>query len=174
MVAGPSLGIALRPWPGLETLLDPLAQALAEFQPDVSLRAWALHPELDLAPCEDLARRIPGVQVQRQALEPAEWMALAGNTSAVLAMRLHALIFAAARGVSVVGLSYDPKVDALLERLGSHPAGRLGEALDIGEMRIALHTALTNDEAARANRKERAEQLRGLAARNVQRALELL
>jgi polysaccharide pyruvyl transferase CsaB len=174
IVAGPSLGIALRPWPGLETLLDPLAQVLSEFQPDVSLRAWALHPELDLAPCEELARRLPGVQVQRQTLEPAEWMALASDTTAVLAMRLHALIFAAARGVPVVGLSYDPKIDALLERLGSRPAGRLGEALDIGEMRTTLHTALANNEAARADRKHRAEQLRGLAARNVERALELL
>jgi polysaccharide pyruvyl transferase CsaB len=167
--AGPSLGIALRPWPGLETLLDPLAQVLSEFQRDISL-----HPKLDLVPCEELARRLPGVQVQRQALEPAEWMALADETSAVLAMRLHALIFAAARGVPVVGLSYDPKVDALLERLGSRPAGRLGEALDVVTMQTALHTVLTNDEAARANRKERAEQLRGLATRNVVRALELL
>lgn len=171
---GPSLGIALRPWPGLETLLDPLAEVLSEWKDQVSLHAWALHPELDMTPAEELARRLPAVTVQRQPLEPDEWMALAGETTAVLAMRLHALIFAAACAVPVVGLSYDPKVDALLERLGSHPICRVGQPPDLEAMRNALRSALEACETRRADREERARHLRELAARNVERALEVL
>lgn len=169
----PALGVSLRPWDRVERILDPLAEALSYFEGEVAMQAWPLQPDHDTAVCEALAARLPAVQVMRAQLSPSEWMALAGWTDVVIGMRLHALIFAAARAVPVVGISYDPKVDALLGRLRSRPVGTV-DALDAQALRAAINVALEEDERRRQDRELRAEHLRIQATRNVDRALELL
>ncbi len=61
-------------------------------------------------------------------LRPEELLAAIGQVDLLVGMRLHALIFAAARGVPMVGIEYDPKVTSLLGRLGQRSAGRAEEA----------------------------------------------
>lgn len=56
---------------------------------------------------------------------PRQTLAIVGRMDMVFGMRLHALIFAAAQGVPLVGLSYDPKVDGFLASLGRTPAADL-------------------------------------------------
>jgi polysaccharide pyruvyl transferase CsaB len=169
----PVIGISLRPWPGIEQLIPRLAETLKAFEGRAALQAWPLQPSHDLAVCEALAARYPEVRVMREDLTPAEWMALAGWTDLVVGMRLHSLIFAAARSVPIVGISYDPKVDALLARLRAAAAGTV-EKLDTEALREAIESALAFDERRRQDRELRAEHLRNQAMRNVDRALELL
>ncbi len=47
-----------------------------------------------------------------------ELMSVIAKAEVVIGMRLHTLIYAIAAGVPIAGLSYDPKVDALLECAG--------------------------------------------------------
>lgn len=173
----PSVAVALRHWPGVEALLDPLSEALGYIHGEAAIQAWALHREQDLPLAEALAARLPDVVVQREPFAPGEWLALAGWTSAVVGMRLHALIFAAARGVPVYGISYDPKVDALLERVRGRGAGSVSSPPDPAELGGALRTALETDAAAEARRRDRelrSEHLRVLALRNAEKAAALL
>jgi len=169
----PVVGVSLRPWPGVERLLPAVAEALAGLPAGVAVQLWPLFPEEDRPICTALAALLPEATVLNTPLAPGEWMSLAGWTDAVLAMRLHALIFGAARAVPVVGISYDPKVDALLARLHATPAGTT-HGLDPARLRVALAAALTADGAARRDREARADHLRAAAARNVEHALTLL
>ena len=51
-------------------------------------------------------------------LTAREFMALAALADRVFSMRLHGLICAMAMGTPMIGLSYDPKVDAFMEQAG--------------------------------------------------------
>lgn len=58
-------------------------------------------------------------------MAPEEVLGVIGRCEAVVGVRLHALIFAAATGVPLVGVEYDPKVAAFLDRLGLTPAATI-------------------------------------------------
>lgn len=94
---------------------------------------------------------------------PGELLALAGSFDLVLGMRLHSLLFAARMGVPPVGISYDPKVDALLAQVGLG-AATSAEQPDAG----ALAEALRDTWEKRAEIKPR---LDSVSAENRQKAL---
>jgi polysaccharide pyruvyl transferase WcaK-like protein len=77
-----------------------------------------MQPPDDLALAEEIASQAPDVEVVRAKLTARQTLSLLAGFDVVVAMRLHALIFAAIGRVPLVGVSYDPKVDGLLGELG--------------------------------------------------------
>jgi polysaccharide pyruvyl transferase CsaB len=53
-----------------------------------------------------------------KSLTASQFLALTAYADRVFSMRLHGLIFAMAMGVPMLGLSYDPKVDAFMAQAG--------------------------------------------------------
>jgi polysaccharide pyruvyl transferase CsaB len=59
-----------------------------------------------------------GHMIIEKNIPPLEMLSLIASLDLILAMRLHALIFAAICGVPFVGMPYDPKVSAFLRLMG--------------------------------------------------------
>lgn len=129
---GPVWAVCLRDWPRLHqpgapahAHLAPLALALAAAarQAGARLRFLPMQPAVDGPLAQALAAECgPDVMtevVPTEDMHPRRIMAAAGRCDLMIAMRLHALIFAAAQGVPCVALNYDPKVAALAKLIGA-------------------------------------------------------
>ena len=114
--------VSLRTWlhkstPDAEkTLLQAIRDAAQKH--NATLRFLAMQPARDRELMVSL-----GVQnheiLETENLHPRAIMALAGQCDLMIAMRLHALIFAVAQGVPCVAVSYDPKVASLAKLIGA-------------------------------------------------------
>lgn len=113
-------GVALRSWPGapdnsLPRLVGAL-RATANSQ-NATLRFLPMQPGPDNEILAGLVNA--GEILETRGASPGEILALAASFDLMIAMRLHALIFAASAGVPVVALNYDPKVASLATLLGA-------------------------------------------------------
>lgn len=160
------IGVALRPWPGLEASLPVLEQALREVAAKTG--AGLLLVPMQDATDESLARRF-AARLGQCALVGGvgtsfrERMALLGSCSAVVGMRLHAVLFAALSEIPGIALAYDPKVSAAAEALTwptfslplSEPASirqSLEHLLSLSDSTVAarLHRAVAAERARAA------------------------
>lgn len=101
--------------------------------------------------CRVLAHNTGGVVIE--GLSPAEVFTVVAGARLVCGMRLHTLIYAAASAVPVVGLSYDPKIDALFSELD---CPRVMSASQVDEQRLMefASAALCEDREAIAHKAE--------------------
>lgn len=127
--AGPLVGLVVRAWRGTRAALPALAEVGR-----IATERWGARPVIvpfrlpeDREVSHELAAVVPGAALLDRELPPRALMGLIGRLELLVAMRLHALIFAAAQAVPAVGLSYDPKVEALCTE-----AGQCWVALDSG------------------------------------------
>ena len=114
--------VSLRSWldastPNAETALLQAVRAAAAKE-NATLHFLAMQPERDGALMRSLGIAENEI-LATENLSPREIMALAGQCDLMIAMRLHALIFAAAQGVPCIAVSYDPKVTALAQLIGA-------------------------------------------------------
>ena len=171
------LGVTVRPWPGFEDKLSVFAQAI-----DYAYEKYKLLPvflpiegKLDVAAAKHVAAALE--KAPAAVLPPCPTselaIALSARMDVALSMRLHALIFAAARGVPLVGVVYDPKVNAFLDcvdqdlyaPLDQITVERLSALLEAAEAR-------TRDRAALAAKTARLVELERINREQAARLLE--
>lgn len=111
----------LRPWSGMERRLDAVRQAAAYVY-----RNWDLMPMfMCFEPSRDqniTNAAADGIQVPYKILTGEADCNIAcgviAQSQLVVAMRLHALVFACSQDVPMVGISYDPKVSGFMDYAG--------------------------------------------------------
>lgn len=147
VTADPTFALDPCPSEETHEILAGLGIGPAEDVVAVALREWPEGPRIEAAAVEaltDLADRLPArlllvpmqapndvlmasrisrtlgdrVAVLPGEYAPAQVMGVISACRMVVAMRLHALIFAASAGVPAIGISYDPKVESFLQAAG--------------------------------------------------------
>ena len=166
------LMLALRPWHGFDARIDDIVKA-AEYATEaygLTPILYCMEPNRDEASAKAVAEKLKGSYLLLPAGDNAqEILAMMRSVRLVVAMRLHALIFAAGQSVPMVGIVYDPKVSGFLDYLGQENYLPLDDCS--AEALIARI-----DAAMQSNRNpgENVARLRSLAAENAALAQELL
>ncbi|MEA3399903.1 MAG: polysaccharide pyruvyl transferase CsaB [Armatimonadota bacterium] len=162
-VGRPLTGIVMREWRGAYQALPALAAigraAIEQWQAGVVLLPFQVPADLEIT--HELASLLPHSAVVAEPLHPRALMAVIGQLEMVVAMRLHALVFAAAQAVPALGVAYDPKVAALC-RAAEQACAPLEERQRLAE--LAEETWRSRESQAEVRRR-RAVELRQRAAR---------
>ncbi|MHA6532697.1 polysaccharide pyruvyl transferase CsaB [Paenibacillus sp. BAC0078] len=128
-----TVGISVRFWEQSRKELDALAEGLLKAcaQSPLHLRFLPFHHPSDNEASRymmlKLEKEISGLggtlSICEDALHPQQMLREVGQCDVLIGMRLHSLIYAAGRRVPLIGISYDPKIDHFLERVGCQPIG---------------------------------------------------
>jgi len=166
-----------RPWEGMGAHLNDFAAAAVYAARKYGLTPvlLAMEPEKDLRVCEEIARiatkqaeiRCPVLVAKQDA---AAVVGLIQRSEAVLGMRLHAPILAAAQGLPFAAVSYDPKVAGFVEYFG------LGDCCTLAEASAARLCVMVDGmmQYSESELQAAARRMRTLAAANCEEVFRLL
>lgn len=128
----PVIGVSLRRWRSDGADLARAVEALVALsrRRPVRLRFLPFHTPSDTETSESVMERLRGrlgdgssAELAAPGDHPQQMLLEVSRCDALLGMRLHALIYAAGQRIPMLGLSYDPKIDQFLNRLGLTPIG---------------------------------------------------
>jgi len=145
------VGVSVRFWRSDRADLDRAAAALEALvgRCAVRLRFLPFHHGAD----EDASRYVmerlacSGVPAELAPAhdDPQQMLREVSRCALLIGMRLHSLIYAANQSVPLLGISYDPKIDQFLQRLGQRAVGTT-ESLDPDYMAQQASEILRNPE----------------------------
>ncbi|GAB7388739.1 polysaccharide pyruvyl transferase CsaB [Bacillaceae bacterium] len=132
------------------------------------------HHPADREASREIAALLKGkAHILERAYTPAQLLDIVSAGKAMVGMRLHALIFAAARAIPCIGVSYDPKIDAFLRQLNDEPAGRSGR-LSAETLYEKVKATLAREAEIREELADKNKALREKAKRPAQQVAALL
>jgi polysaccharide pyruvyl transferase CsaB len=129
----PVVGVSVRFWRSDRADLDRAAAALEALagRHAVRLRFLPFHHGADEDASRYVMERLTGSGAQPTLApahdDPQQMLREVGRCALLIGMRLHSLIYAANQEVPLLGLSYDPKIDQFLARLGQRAVGTTDE-----------------------------------------------
>lgn len=178
----PTIGISVRRWhpelKELQSIADGLKKLAASRK--VHLRFLPFHKPDDLEASRYIAELVGDVRSNGSEIsyyveeqQPQDMLREVSRCDVVLGMRLHSLIYAANRRVPLLGISYDPKIDHFLKRLGCEPVGR-SEALDPDRLKSEIAKLLDGGRAWVTEHEALIAELKREAALPARRIVEYL
>ncbi|RIE02025.1 polysaccharide pyruvyl transferase CsaB [Cohnella faecalis] len=173
--ATPIVGVSVRFWRGDRADLDRIADALGALAGlrSVRLRFLPFHRGADDDASRYVMERLGGaapVELAPAYEDPQRMLQEVSRCDLLFGMRLHSLIYAANRGLPLLGLSYDPKIDQFLRRLGQKAVGST-EALDPKRFAEQAAKLLDDPERWRQSAGSAIERLKREAVEPAQRIL---
>ncbi len=170
-------GIALRPWKKADKDMEKNIAMVADYIKktyDMEVLLIPMQHSKDMATMQETlnAMETEGYLLQ-DPTTPSQLMGIVGGAEFILGMRLHILIYAAKMGTPVIGLTYDPKVEATMQYIGQEfitPAERINPITlcRYVDTIMSTHPALTE------NLTEISKTAKEKALTNTAMALELL
>lgn len=103
-----------------------------------------------------------------------EKISLIGDSSLLIGMRLHALIFAAIAHTPMVGISYDPKIDSFIKQVGQPLIGHVDEEWSVDDLYKLIGMQLTEQKKQVELLKKKAIPLQQEANETVKKVIGLL
>lgn len=114
--------IAVRPWSKLDKNFDRILAELTEYvtqKYDLMPVFIPMQPLYDKEISNRILRKCKGGGLMfKDVYSSSILLGVTKGAEFILAMRLHTLIYAAGAGTPVIGLAYDPKVNAMMEYMG--------------------------------------------------------
>ena len=172
----PIVGVALRPWsrfadPGaweaaVASALDAFVEATGATLLFVPFEKSPWSEDDDFALASRVRRRLAHADraaILSGLLAPQDTASLLAGCDLVLAMRLHAAVFALGGLVPVAAIGYDPKVEALMSRVGLGDFVEPLSGLTSGTLAARLRRAHDERSSGLASRRAALERERRLA-----------
>lgn len=172
----PIIGVSVREWPENQRCLQQLATALGALSErhNAQIVILPLQVSMDMKASETLRGYLPKMRQKvvllKKTYSTEEFLSIVGSLRLLIAMRLHALVFASVMKVPLMAVSYDPKVDSFVKAIGAQAVGTV-ETLDAGKVEKAAES-LWGAEPHMQER--RIAEMRAKAQSNAVKAFELL
>ncbi len=167
----PIIGISVRPWSVGESFVSTMGK-FADYIANKGLTVVfiPMQPVKDDEVSEAIMGRMEKKSyILKSQYTPEEVLGIIGALDILVAMRLHALIFAGIKEVPMIGLEYDPKVDAFLKMVSQRNGGKV-EELDFLNLCIEFDNLWNK----RAEEKEKLINIRENLEEMVQRNKDIL
>ena len=170
----PKIGVAVRHWIDWDKCRNEIAAAMDMLAEKISAQIIfiPMHFPEDVKAAKSIVQLMKNpCTVIEEELLTAENLSLIGCMDVLIAIRLHALIFAGVMGVPMLGISYDPKIGRFLDSIHEKPLGNLQ---DITADKIFTETLKRLDAGKNFHNETRLANLRELSLKNAKLAFELL
>ena len=132
-----------------------------------------MYPDRDTVITKKLAHEV-GCGKVIEGLTACELCGLMKRAELVIGTRLHMLIFAASMAVPMLGITYDPKIDAFLDYIGESERMLDISSLSDGELEAAADKLLSDAAAIRERLVLTAEELRKKASLDCDAVVRIL
>lgn len=178
----PLVGVSLRRWRSDGGDLARAAEALIALSKrlPVRLRFLPFHTPSNTESSELVLERLRGrlgegstAELAEPGDDPQQMLLEVSRCDALFGMRLHALIYAANQMVPMLGLSYDPKIDQFLHRLGLKAIGTT-DRLDAEAFAEAAYLLLKDRAGWQAEHKTAIDLLKQQSQKPAQQIVHLL
>lgn len=172
-----TVGVSVRFWNEDHSELEALSrslQVLLAADANVRLQFLPFHLPSDEVASQFVIDRLGDhgarVEMVRGITHPQDMLAQVAECDLLIGMRLHSLIYAASQFVPMVGISYDPKIDQFLHRLGMKAAASTAR-FDADAFAAEAQRLLGGREAWAASSRAAIEELKAQAQLPAQRII---